>query len=317
MLLPISKSKETLPLSDKLNGILILDKPIGYTSNQALQKVKHLYGGAKIGHTGTLDPLATGVLPLFFGQTTRLSQFLLNSDKSYQFTVQFGSNTTTGDSQGTVLDSASTDHINKEKLEQAVLSLSGVLEQTPPQYSAIKVEGKPMHYWARRDCYKKLESRQITIYAVTIEDFACNQSLLQARIALSCSKGTYIRSWAEDLGKILGCGAHIVQLRRTAAGMFTLNDAIDFEVLKLAAYRGGKAALSRLLLNSEHAAADLPCIKISYENAHKLRLGQFIQVLSQTLGFVGLCCENGSFVGVGRIDKACELRPYCIFRSMN
>ncbi|HZV98150.1 MAG TPA: tRNA pseudouridine(55) synthase TruB, partial [Methylophilaceae bacterium] len=182
-----------------VNGVFLLDKPLGFSSNQALQKVKYLYQAAKAGHTGSLDPLATGLLPICLGEATKFSHFLLDADKSYRALIKLGSTTTTGDAEGEVLTTAEV-NVTERTLNQSLGQLTGQIEQVPPMYSALKHQGKALYEYAREGVEIERKSRTVTIHRITLERF--EHDLVE--LVVSCSKGTYIRTLAEDIGAILG-----------------------------------------------------------------------------------------------------------------
>lgn len=210
-----------------LHGVVLLDKPLGWSSNDALQKVKRLLRAEKAGHTGTLDPLATGLLPLCFGAGTKFSQVSLESDKRYTATLQLGQTTTTGDREGEVLDTLPV-QATRAQIEAACEALTGEIDQVPPMYSALKHEGRALYEYAREGIEIAREARRITIHGIDILDWQDEVLVLDVR----CSKGTYIRTLAEDIGRRLGCGAHLKALRRTACGQVTLDAAVTLEALQ-------------------------------------------------------------------------------------
>jgi len=209
-----------------LHGVLLLDKPLGLSSNDALQKAKWLLRAEKAGHTGTLDPLATGLLPLCFGAATKFSQVSLDADKAYEATLRLGQTTTTGDGEGEVLETREV-AVTRAQIEAACAQFTGAISQVPPMYSALKHEGKALYDYARQGIEIERPARQVTIHSIDILDWQA-ESLT---IAVRCSKGTYIRTLGEDIGRVLGCGAHLSALRRTASGPVTLDGAISLDAL--------------------------------------------------------------------------------------
>lgn len=204
-----------------ISGVILLDKPLGFSSNQALQKIKYLLQAEKAGHTGSLDPLASGLLPLCFGEATKFSHYLLDADKSYRALVQLGATTTTGDAEGEVLVSHPVD-VTEAKVKKVLNDFIGDIKQTPPMYSALKHQGKALYEYARDGVDIERAARDVTIYQIDFHGFQNHQ----LDITVACSKGTYIRTLAEDIGAALGCGAHLAGLRRLTAGHFKLEDAI-------------------------------------------------------------------------------------------
>jgi tRNA pseudouridine55 synthase len=209
-----------------LDGVLLLDKPLGLSSNDALIRAKRIYLAKKAGHTGTLDPLATGLLPLCFGEATKFSQDLLDADKTYEATMRLGVRTTTGDAEGEAIDTRDVT-CDEAAIQAALARFHGEITQIPPMYSALKRDGKPLYEYARAGQTVEREGRQVTIHS--LELIAC--ALPDVTFRVTCSKGTYVRTLAEDIGEMLGCGAHLVALRRTGVGALTLEHAVTLEAL--------------------------------------------------------------------------------------
>jgi len=209
-----------------LDGVLLLDKPVGLSSNDALIRAKRLYLAKKAGHTGTLDPLASGLLPLCFGEATKFSQDLLEADKTYEATMRLGIRTTTGDAEGEAIETRDVT-CDQGAVERALAQFRGEIVQVPPMYSALKRDGKPLYEYARAGQTVEREGRQVTIHA--LELLAC--ALPDVTFRVTCSKGTYIRTLAEDIGEALGCGAHLVMLRRTGVGALTLANSVTLDAL--------------------------------------------------------------------------------------
>jgi len=221
----MQNARKTPKLS--IHGILLLDKAVGVTSTGALGRVKHLYRAAKAGHTGTLDPMASGLLPLCFGEATKLAADLLDADKSYQATLKLGVTTTTADAEGEVIQELPV-QVAAGDIEPILARFRGEIAQVPPMYSALKRDGKPLYEYARAGVTLEREARHVRIH--TLEQSTFDGSLLS--ISVACSKGTYIRTLAEDIGAALGCGAHLVALRRTRVGALDLADAISLPALE-------------------------------------------------------------------------------------
>jgi tRNA pseudouridine55 synthase len=213
-----------------LDGVLLLDKPIGLSSNDALIRAKRLYLAKKAGHTGTLDPLATGLLPLCFGEATKFSQDLLEADKTYEATMRLGIRTATGDAEGEAIETREVT-CDEPAVVAAMARFRGEIVQVPPMYSALKRDGKPLYEYARAGQVVEREGRQVTIHALDM--LAC--ALPDVTFRVTCSKGTYVRTLAEDIGEALGCGAHLVALRRTGVGALTLENAVTLDALSDAA----------------------------------------------------------------------------------
>lgn len=211
-----------------ISGVFLLNKPLGLSSNAALQKVRWLYRAQKAGHTGALDPLATGLLPICLGEATKFSHYLLDSTKRYQTTVRLGQTTTTGDVEGDILQERPIPVLSKELIEQTLEKFRGDIEQVPPMYSALKKEGKPLYELARKGIEIEREARPVMIYALELIEFTENSITLD----VTCSKGTYIRVLGEDIGEALGCGGHLTMLHRIQTGHFELIPSYTIEYLE-------------------------------------------------------------------------------------
>lgn len=284
-----------------LDGILVLDKPPGLTSNKALQRVKHLFNAAKAGHTGSLDPLATGVLPLCFGEATKLSQFLLDADKVYDSTFVLGVATTTGDAEGEERMRSDASGITRAKIESAIAPFRGSIDQVPSMYSAIKHEGRPLYELARKGIDVPRKARRITVYRYDVLEVRCGVTA-EVDVRVHCSKGTYIRSLAEDLGDSLGCGAHVSRLRRIQSGPFSLDDAVGLPVLESLHERGDSEAMDSMLLPSQRALTAMPQVTLSESAGFYLRQGQAVLVPNAPCdGMVRCSLEDGEFLGIGEI----------------
>lgn len=288
-----------------VDGILVLDKPAGLTSNEALQQVKYLFYAAKAGHTGSLDPLATGVLPVCLGEATKFTQFLLEADKVYQSTFSFGLTTETGDSDGEIIGRRDASGLSREALEAAIEPFRGEIEQVPSMYSALKHKGQPLYKLARQGIEVEREARKASIYRFELLDFRPGE-VAEAEVEIHCSKGTYIRTMAEDLGKALGVGAHVSRLRRTAAGPFTLDDAVPLPQLE--ALREGKRGedLDFLLQPLDAAVGDCQAVELPESTAWYFRRGQPVTAPSvyrsaEEGDIVRIFCDGGGFLGVGEV----------------
>ncbi|HWT28271.1 MAG TPA: tRNA pseudouridine(55) synthase TruB, partial [Methylophilaceae bacterium] len=240
---------QTKRIKRAIDGVLLLDKPLGFSSNQALQKVKWLYQAAKAGHTGSLDPLATGLLPICLGEATKFSHFLLEADKSYRALIRLGSTTTTADAEGEVLTRSEV-RVDASQLADVLGSFVGDIVQVPPMYSALKHEGKALYEYARAGVDIPRKGREVTIHEIVLERF--EGEMLE--VVVRCSKGTYIRTLAEDIGHALGCGAHLAGLRRLTTAHLGLQDAVTIEQLEALA----PAARDALLLPVDATITDLP-----------------------------------------------------------
>lgn len=282
-----------------VNGILVVDKPQGWTSNDAVQKAKRLFNARKVGHTGALDPLATGVLPLCFGEATKFSQFLLTSDKRYWTRLKLGVTTDSGDSDGNVTLTRPVEGITVQRVEEALRFFRGEIDQVPSMFSAVKHQGQPLYKLARQGIEIERQSRRVNIFSnemVSLEDD-------ELELEIHCSKGTYVRTIAEELGELLGCGAHVIALRRRTAGPYGEADMITFAALEQAAARG---SLDPLLLSVASAVGDWPEVRLNDDTAYYLRQGQPVMVPhAPTSGWVRLSqqVDEGPtrFLGVGEV----------------
>ncbi|WP_288372343.1 tRNA pseudouridine(55) synthase TruB [uncultured Marinobacter sp.] len=275
-----------------VNGILVIDKPQGVTSNGILQQVKRLYGAAKAGHTGALDPLATGVLPLCFGEATKFSQMMLDSDKAYITTAKLGIRTETGDSEGAVVEEKPVPALTEAQVEAVLENFRGDIQQVPSMYSALKHQGKPLYEYAREGIVIDRPARPVTIYELKL--LAVREQELD--LAVTCTKGTYIRSLVEDIGEALGCGAHVSALRRTLASGYTLANARDVKDLEAMRERGD--SLDGLLLPPESALTMFPEHRLAGPALVSILNGQPVRIPGQSLeGFVRIYGDR-SFVGL-------------------
>lgn len=279
-----------------VDGILLLDKTRGVTSNGVLQEVKRLYRANKAGHTGSLDPLATGMLPICLGQATRMSAFLLDADKRYRATFQLGVRTSTGDTEGDVLQTREVPPLDLDRIEQVLACFRGPIEQVPPMHSAIKRAGKPLYQLAHQGIEVEREPRPVTIHSLdmlSLED-------TRMEVSVHCSKGTYIRTLAEDIGEQLGVGAHVCALRRLAVGPFDQDQVLySLDQVRDAADQG-REAVDALLLPLDAALADRPAVHLGSDSAFYIGQGQPVVVpRAPTEGLVRLYRGDSDFLGVG------------------
>jgi tRNA pseudouridine55 synthase len=280
---------------------LILDKPIGLSSNRALQNVKHLYTAAKAGHTGSLDPLATGVLPLCFGEATKFSQYLLDADKAYESTFVLGTITDSGDAEGKVLEERDTSGITQADVVAALKAFEGEIQQVPSMFSAIKQNGQPLYKLARQGLEVERKSRSVVIKTLQMRAFRPGVKP-EVDIFLECTKGTYVRSLAEDLGNSLGCGAFVSALRRTRAGSFEIGDSITLSALESLKTNGEIEQMDQLLLPADAALGALPLVRLSESGGFYMRQGQPVMVPNAPCdGIVRVALETGEFLGVAEI----------------
>lgn len=304
MILPKKTPKRSV------NGVLILNKPQGFTSNQALQKVRWLFNAAKAGHTGSLDPLATGVLPLCFGEATKFSQFLLDSDKTYRSTITFGKRSDTGDSEGNLLSDTGVSGLTLKAIEVVLPQFRGDIEQVPPMFSALKHQGQPLYKLARAGIEIEREARKVHIFSLKVLNFRPHQKYPELDIEVECSKGTYIRSLAMDIGELLGCGALISALHRSQVSKFTEQQAISLSVLEAerdaASGESNSSVLDRHLLPVEETITHLGAVILPENTGYYFQQGQPVLVgsaLKHThVGeLVKVSLESGEFLGVAEI----------------
>jgi tRNA pseudouridine55 synthase len=284
-----------------VNGVLLLDKPLGFSSNQALQKVKWLYQAAKAGHTGTLDPLATGLLPICLGEATKFAQYVTDADKTYIATIKLGATTTTGDAEGEVLTTAPV-NVTLSQFAAACQQFIGDISQIPPMYSALKFEGRALYTYAREGVDIARQSRLIHINHISVDNFAENI----AQITVSCSKGTYIRTLAEDIGNVLGCGAHLIGLRRTETAGYLLPQAVTIEQLEALSVE----ARETLLLPVDSAIESLPKVVLSTDAAFYIMQGQPVWIAGKTPNSdLRLYDEKNHFLGLGFLQDDGKIVP--------
>ena len=284
----------------RLDGVLLLDKPAGVGSNAVLQVLKQLYGAEKAGHAGTLDPLATGLLPVLFGQATKFSHLALDADKEYVACARLGVTTTTGDAEGEVLERRPC-HVRPEDVEPVLAAFRGDLEQVPPMYSALKHAGQPLYVLARAGRQVPRAARRVRVHA--LELLQCAAHSLELRIR--CSKGTYIRTLVEDIGRALGCGAHVSALRRTLSGAFRIEDAVRLEQLQAET----AAARDARLLPLEQLLGSLPRVDLPAALAERFARGQALQIAQAPAGQCRVYGQQGRLLGLGEGRAPGELRP--------
>lgn len=283
----------------QVDGVLLLDKPIGLTSNDALQKARRLFSAAKGGHTGTLDPLATGLLPLCFGEATKFSADLLDADKTYEAELKLGVTTDSGDADGVVMATVAVD-VEKEAIFKVLLQFVGDITQVPPMHSALKRNGRPLYELARKGIVVEREARAVTIHAIDLLAFAGDRLTLR----VACSKGTYIRVLAADIGAALGCGAHLVGLRRTRVGDLDLARSVTLAELESLdeADRAGYLQPVDALLRS------LPLVNLEGEAAERFRHGNPVYLADGLAGKIRVYAD-GRLIGVGEPGSDGRLWP--------
>ena len=293
-----------------VRGILLLDKPSGLTSNRALQQVKRLYGAAKAGHTGSLDPLATGMLPICFGSATRLGGFLLDAQKAYRVIARFGVATDTADADGPVTERRDAPQPSAAAFEEALARFRGEIEQVPPMYSALKQGGKRLYELARKGVVVEREARRVTIVELVLERLAWPDAELYVR----CSKGTYVRSLVVDLAAALGTVAHVAALRRVGVEPFDGEPMVTVEELEALAASGGTSALDALLLPPDRVLTGWPEVLLSGEAAERLAHGQAVAAdPGWPLGRVKIYREPRELLAIGEVTPDRRLAPSRVF----
>jgi len=290
----------------KIDGIFLLDKPVGLTSNGALQRVKRLFNARKAGHTGSLDPLATGMLPICLGEATKVSQFLLDSAKIYRGTATLGIKTTTGDTEGEVISEREVRALSEEYLQQVLAQFTGAIQQIPPMFSAIKHQGQPLYVLARRGIEVKREPRTVQIYSLDLISYTKNSFEFEVH----CSKGTYIRTLVEDIGEVIGCGAHLSALRRLSVIPYQKNKMMTLDQLEVIQSEQGAIALQQFLLPVDTSVQHLLPVKLSSSSTFYIRTGQPVMVPHLPVeGFVRIFADDGRFLGVGEITDDGRVAP--------
>ena len=287
-----------------VHGILLLDKRIGVSSNRALQEVKRLYDANKAGHTGSLDPLATGLLPICLGEATKVSAYLLDQDKRYQVVVQLGIVTDTGDAEGVVIQNNPVVPFATLELEHCLKAFVGAIDQVPPMYSALKHQGKKLYEYAREGLTIERKSRRITIYELELIEYKQDQLVLD----VYCSKGTYIRTLAEDIGVALGCGGTVKELRRLAVGSFAIDQAYTIEQLQ----KQDDERLLQNLIAVDNPLFAMPAVNVSEEQAKAIKHGQALQIDDSVQGMVRIYSQQ-SFLGLGEMFLDGKLAPKKLF----
>jgi len=289
-----------------VNGVLLLDKPHGVSSNHALQIVKRLFSARKAGHTGSLDPLATGLLPICFGEATKFSQFLLSADKSYRVSMRLGIRTATGDAEGAVIAQRPAPPIDLVYLEKIFDRFRGEIEQTPSMYSALKHQGQPLYKLARQGITVEREVRRIKVYRLEILKWA--EDVVQ--FELHCSKGTYVRTLVDDMGEVLGCGAHVTELRRLTVGTLGAERMVSMDHLQTMIEAGSAEGIDQHLLPIQSVLSHWPVLSVPESTAFYLRQGSPVVISQAPLsGWVRLVNHQGEFLGIGEVLSDGRIAP--------
>lgn len=276
-----------------LSGVIVIDKPKGPTSFDVVHKVRRALGLTKVGHTGTLDPMATGVLPLCLGEATKIAGYIIEADKSYQATVRLGAATDTHDAEGKVVSQGVVPELNRELLETALQRFRGVIWQKPPMFSAVKVKGKKLYELARAGQHIEVEPRQVTVHELLLNDFSATELQLRVR----CSKGFFVRSLAHELGEVLGCGAHLTALRRTHSGPFTLAQALPLDALLA---QPGLALSKQVTLNE--ALGAVPTLQVLGADVDKVRHGARVEV-RVAVGLYRVLGPDGTLLAIAEVEE--------------
>jgi tRNA pseudouridine55 synthase len=301
------ESEENDSIKSVVSGVLVVDKPIGLTSHDIVQIIRRGTGIRRAGHTGTLDPRASGVLVVLLGPAVRLSEYVSASDKRYQATIHLGSSTDTYDSEGTITNSSPADHINEDEFNEILETFVGEMEQVPPPYSAVKVKGRKAYEIAREGEEIELAPRIVNVYSLEILEWAPPEVVVD----VYCSSGTYVRSLANDLGKALGTGAHLVGLRRTKSGRFTLRDAVPMRRLQDAFEAGN---WYRYLIPAAEALADWPAIELDADEVELIRHGHRVPCEIGQKGLARGVSEQGDLVALLEADEVTnEWQPKKVF----
>jgi tRNA pseudouridine55 synthase len=288
-----------------VDGILLLDKPVNITSNAALQIVKRLFQARKAGHTGSLDPFASGLLPICLGEATKIAGFLLDTDKRYRALCKLGVTTSTGDTEGDILDVRPVGVITRQHFTDVLARFTGEIAQVPPMFSAIKQQGQPLYKLARRGISVERQARRVTIHKLML--LKHSEDLIE--IEVHCSKGTYIRTLAEDIGAILGCGAHLQALRRIGLGDFQEAQMVNTDRLNDLA-SSGMTYLDNVLMPMQTALAEWPDVSLSDDAAYYLCQGQAVSVAgNHSSGWVKLYAPERRFLGLGQVLQDGRVAP--------
>ncbi len=292
-----------------INGVVLLDKSVGNTSNHALQRVKRLFDAKKAGHTGSLDPLASGLLLICFGQATKVAQYLLDNDKRYFVVAKLGQISSTGDIEGDIESFGSTNNIDKSSIRIALRQFIGEIDQVPPMFSALKRNGTPLYKLARKGIEVEREARVVTINKINI--FSYKEELLS--LDVSCSKGTYIRTLVEDIGKALGCGGYVIELRRTGFAHFDIVESRTYEQL-LELKKESMESLDSVLLGAHDMLPEIESLYLDAKQTADIRLGRKIQYGSfDKISKVKLFDNKQNFIGIGQTNLLGELLPKRLF----
>lgn len=299
-----------------IDGILLLNKSQGYTSNSALQKAKRLFNAKKAGHTGSLDPLATGMLPICFGQATKFAQFFINDDKAYEVSATIGVKTDSGDKTGQVVQTQDVPALDEDLIKETLLSFIGDIEQIPPMFSAVKVDGKRLYKHARKGRDIERPSRKIKIHSIRLVSFEPEKEEGQLTLKVFCSKGTYIRTLVEDIATALGTIAHVERLHRDFVGQFKTSQMVNMDTLIELVEKDGPESVQPYLVPLTVALPPWPKIQLNDTHVLYFQQGQIIKAsqLPQE-GWVQVCDSKGDFVGLGMVHGQDQLKPKRLMKT--
>ncbi len=312
----MGRRRKRKPHERDVHGILLLDKPAGITSNDALQRIKRLYRAARAGHTGSLDKPATGMLPLCLGEATKVSSYILNADKTYVSVAKLGVMTSTADAEGEILETRQVPELNQWQLEKVIAQFVGDIEQIPPMYSALKVDGQRLYKLAYQGLEVERKTRPVTIQKIDLLNFDEDSFTIKVR----CSKGTYIRTLVEDIGQALGCGAHVRSLRRLSTGPFNEAQMVSMETIENLSKEDEEenAALDQLPVPVDSALEHLAEVNLTEEMAYQLCLGQSVSVpQAPTEGLVRIYDHKYAFIGIGTILDDGRVAPKRLLKTNN
>ena len=283
-----------------VDGLLLIDKPLGLSSNQALSKIKFLFSPKKVGHTGTLDPMATGLLPICLGEATKFSSYLLNADKTYVGLIRLGYKSSTGDKEGEIIKQEFDKIPSKSEVERILKNFIGPIDQLPPMFSALKHKGKPLYLYAREGINIPRPKRKILIHEIELLDYQGDE----LRLKIKCSKGTYIRTLAEDIGDKLNVGAYLLELNRTGIGSLSIDSAVKIEQIE----EIKEQERVKLLLPVDELLSSFQKLILNCNDTTAIKDGKIIDQSGKTPGFYRLYEVKNEFIGLGEIDKIGKLK---------
>jgi len=283
-----------------VDGLLLLDKPLGLSSNQLVSKIKILFSAKKVGHTGTLDPMATGLLPICLGEATKFSSYLLNADKTYEALIRLGYKSSTGDMEGEIIKQNIDKMPSLTEIKKLIFQFIGTIEQLPPMYSALKHQGKPLYIYARDGIDIPRPKREIKIHTIELLEYEGDK----LRLRIKCSKGTYIRTLAEDIGAGLNVGGYLIGLRRTHIGNYTIENALNIEKIE----KTKVDERNQLLLLPEELLSEYEKIILNSNEENAIKDGKMIEQKTKIPGLYRLYGENNVFIGLGEINETENLK---------